>query len=75
MIKMTSKLSIFTRYYLVALGILCGITALGMMGWTWERELSTVEIAWVLGFFSTAVSILLLAIHRRRDSLQNQFQK
>jgi len=71
---MTSRQGIYNGHYMLILGIFCGITALGMMAWAWEKELSTDEIIWVLGLFSTGVSLVLSGFERRGNFLQNQLQ-
>jgi uncharacterized membrane protein len=63
----TRKTLIIQGSPLIALGILSGLVALTTMVYTWDKDLSTIEISMVVGFFSTAVSLILVALDRRKQ--------
>lgn len=63
----TRKGLIFQEPRLFAVGIFSGLVALATMVNTWEKDLSTLEVSMVVGFFSTAVSLILVALDRRRQ--------
>jgi hypothetical protein len=64
----TRKSSIFQEPQLFGLGIFSGLVALATMVYTWDKDLSTIEISMVVGFFSTAVSLILVALDRRKQA-------
>jgi predicted exporter len=63
----TRKTLIIQGSPFIALGILSGLVALATMVYTWNQELSTLAISMVVGLFSAAVSLILVALDRRKQ--------
>ncbi|MBL7850144.1 MAG: hypothetical protein JNN04_04530 [Cyclobacteriaceae bacterium] len=52
---------------LLSMGLWCGIIAMGLLLYTWDKELSRGELSLIVGFFALGVSLALNALDRRQE--------